>query len=113
MRIIHLGRRLGKTTRLIEWVERGKPTQMWPGWSRIILTPTMEEADTIRRTLRARGGKADTYRWVFSWGEWQRAQISAAQSLDLEVGIDNLDILLNNLIEGRGTVKVVTLDRVD
>lgn len=87
------GRRSGKTEHLIKWLASGKCVDFYPGWSRIVLTATLEEADQLRKgVLRERFPDEDTYRWVFSVQEWQHGHIPNRHAV--EIGVDNADLIL-------------------
>lgn len=89
MRIIVRPRRAGKTHELLEWVKQGERTDSYPGWSRIILTHTLDEAQRLRT-------REDMYyHQVFSIGEWQSARIGRWVP---EIAIDNADIVLADLL---------------
>lgn len=108
MKVIQLPRQAGKTNKLIEWIKEGHLIDSYPGWSRVILTSTIQEADMIRNTkLRLQRKEFDTYRWVFSFDEWVRAAVP--YSLGIEVAIDNVDMLLSYMLRGQGLIKVITL----
>lgn len=55
-------RQQGKTTALMEWLAAGHPVDGWPGWSRLVVVPTVDELLRITnahrdvdRRLRDRG----------------------------------------------------------
>lgn len=94
------GRRTGKTLVCIEWLKQGKPKRGYPFWSRVVVTPNISQADHIRDILRddpdLQDDMYDTYRWVFSLNEWQKAWRGHA---NLEgVYIDNAEYILQDLI---------------
>lgn len=97
------GRGQYKTTTAVEWVKQGKRTKKWPGWSRVLITHNMQEADRLRNTMREVLGL--DYHQVFFWDEW----IQSAHGLvggRVEVAIDNADIILNYLLTRRTHVSV-------
>lgn len=83
-------RRAGKTTEAVEWVMAGEPTDSYPFWTRVLLTPTIEAADQARRQFPALD-----YRQVFAWSEWRSARLGARP---VEVALDNADILIAQTI---------------
>lgn len=62
-----------------------------PGWSRVLLCPTIEAADRVRRDY---SDELD-YRQVFSWNEWRNARIGRQP---VEVAVDNADLLVAQFI---------------
>lgn len=102
-------RQRGKTTDLITWAKLGQKKQGWPYWTRIILEPTKAMADQLR------GGEPETnkygleYHQVFYWEEWLSAYRGRMHlRRDLEIGIDNVDVLLGHLLRGWGQIARVT-----
>lgn len=99
------GRRCGKTTKVIEWVEQGKRTPVYPFWTRVIVTPTAQEADRLRELLftRAEARGAPTglltegllYNQVYAAEEWRRAHIP--RDWIGEIAIDNAEWLLQTM----------------
>jgi hypothetical protein len=88
---INQGRGWGKTTKAIEWVKAGKRVPGYPGWSRILLVLSMEEANRLRNGPTA----PLDYRQVFYIEEWQRARRGRACPA---IAIDNLDIILFQMV---------------
>lgn len=86
MRVIARGRQAGKTHALIQWVKEGVETDSYPGWSRVLLTHSLEDAQRLRTQ-----GDLD-YRQVFSVSEWRTARIGRKP---VEVAADNADLLLS------------------
>lgn len=105
MEIIIGGRRCGKTTKCLEWVDEAERVQGYPFWNRILLTVSQREADRLRQALRRRArarGERDSagliYNKVYCVEEWQRTRVGAEE---VKVMIDNADLVLQDLI-GRG-----------
>lgn len=92
MKIYANGRQSGKTYRLIQWVKNGKKTDSYPGWSRILLCHSLDEAQRIRTQYDL------DYRQVFSVSEWQRARKGHEP---VEVALDNADLVLAMLLDQR------------
>lgn len=89
MKVIARPRQAGKTYELIQWLKGGERTDSYPGWSRILLCHSLEEAQRIRTA-----GQLD-YRQVFSVEEWRSARIGQKP---VEVAVDNADLVLASLI---------------
>jgi hypothetical protein len=109
MRIVQLGRREGKTHRLLDWVAEGTPCTPYPFWTRIIVTPDIHQADWLRDLLRrqAHEDRRDmAYNKVYAYNEWLHAHIGTGW--DGEIGIDNLDMLINNLFRHHISIATVT-----
>lgn len=92
MKVTVNGRQSGKTYALVQWVKEGVETDSYPGWSRVILTHTIDEA------IRLRADYDLDYRQVFSVEEWRSARLG---HLPVEVGVDNADLFLHRLIGQR------------
>lgn len=104
MRLFISGRQEGKTTRLIDWVKQGRKTQSYPGWDRIMLVPAMADADHIRRANNPHGLD---YRQVFCLAEYKAGKFGR---LPVEIGIDNVDLVLAALLDTRyDRVEVATM----
>jgi hypothetical protein len=90
-------RQEGKTQDLIDWVKQGVRTSHYPGWSRIIVVPDMEQAQ------RLRGGDPKTnkygleYHQVFYVSEWLHAYGTLDDPI-VEIGVDNVDMILARLL---------------
>lgn len=121
MKIVQLDRGRGKTTQLIDWLHFGQFRHGYPFWTRIIITPDINQADMIRSILHKMHDQDtgvcrleknpcthDPYRWVFSWDEWLRVSLGRSTE-NIEVAIDNVDMLLRMLIRGKGRLKILTL----
>ena len=89
MKVIARGRREGKTHALIEWVKEGEETDSYPGWSRVLLCHSLEEAQRIRTQYDL------DYRQVFAVNEWKTAHLGHEP---VEVALDNADIILTSLL---------------
>ena len=99
MKVLVMGRGAGKTHTLIEWVKQGVETKSYPGWSRVILTHSLDEAERLRR------GHGLDYRQVFEVGEWVRARLGRKP---VEVAVDNADLVLSALLRQRPEVIALT-----
>lgn len=106
------GRRWGKTTKTIEWVEQGKRVPHYPFWDRVIVTPTREEAIRLRDMLSKRAlerGDADPqglqYNRVYYAEEWQRAYVG--RDWQGEIALDNAEWLFTQMF--RQTPSLVTM----
>lgn len=110
MKVVILPRRAGKTRLLLEWVRAAERCDAYPFWTRIIITPDLKQADLLRDELRRSyiGNDGLYYNMVYAYEEWKTTQLGS--SWEGEVGIDNLDTLLNYLFGHRGSVSVVTLN---
>jgi hypothetical protein len=78
-------RQSGKTYALIQWVKDGEQTDSYPGWSRVILTDTIKEAQRLRNLYDL------DYRQVFSVREWQNARLGPKR---VDIAVDNVDLVL-------------------
>ena len=85
MKVIVNGRQSGKTYTLVQWVKEGEQTDSYPGWSRVILTHTIDEANRLRTLYDL------DYRQVFSVGEWGSARLGRKP---VEIAVDNADLVL-------------------
>jgi hypothetical protein len=90
--VIVNGRQSGKTYRLIQWVKEGEQTDSYPGWSRILLCHSLDEAQRLRTQYDL------DYRQVFSVSEWQHARKGRKP---VEVALDNADLVLGMLLGQR------------
>lgn len=90
MHVIARGRQAGKTHDLVQWVLLGKPTNSYPFWSRVLLVPTIQQANDVRRLYQDLD-----YRQVFSVREWQNARLG---SDPVQVSIDNVEWLLQEIV---------------
>lgn len=94
------GRGGGKTTHLVEWVRGGHELDVYPGWSRVIVTPTADIAKWTRSHFNL------ARRQVFSFDDW-RGSYGIGRSV--EVALDNLDMMLPDL---PGVIRRVTITGV-
>jgi hypothetical protein len=83
------GRQAGKTYDLRGWVKQGVETDSYPGWSRVILTHSLEEAQRLRTAYDL------DYRQVFSVEEWRSARLGRRP---VEVALDNADLVLAQML---------------
>lgn len=99
MQFLVTGRQAGKTWAAVEWVRRGKKTGQYPGWSRVLLVPTIQDAERIRRRERALNIPNEEqldYRQVFSYSEWKHARVPMRH--EIQVMVDDLDRLLSQIL---------------
>ena len=92
----------GKTTRLIEWVKQGERTNYYPGWSRIILVPAFHDAQRLRHGHNVYGLD---YHQVFTVSEFRDGKFP---SPGVEIGVDNIDLILHSYLGGAVTVGTMT-----
>lgn len=98
-------RQRGKTTDLITWVKLGTPTSHYPYWTRIMLEPTMQMANQLRGGEPATNKYGLDYHQVYYLQEWLGAYRGRTPNFrNVEVGIDNVDIFLQFLLEGQGKI---------
>jgi hypothetical protein len=102
MQVFVSGRQTGKTHLLAEWAKNGTRVDSYPGWSRIILTTDLREADRLRGPGNPFGLD---YHQVFSVTEWRNGRFRFP---DLQVGVDNIDIVLAGLLRSRVDVGTIT-----
>lgn len=103
MYVIVNGRQAGKTYALVQWVKDGERTDSYPGWSRVILTHTIADADRLRKDYDL------DYRQVFGVEEWRKARIGR---LPVAVAVDNADLVLASYL-GQMPSTVSITGRVD
>lgn len=90
-------RQRGKTTALIEWVKQGRKVNYYPGWDRIILVSSRQEADLLR------GGEPETnkygleYHQVYYLDEW-KTMWQGGVAGPITLGIDNVEFFLNRML---------------
>lgn len=89
MKVIVNGRQSGKTYQLIQWVKDGEKTDSYPGWSRILLCHSLDEAQRLRTQYDL------DYHQVFSVDEWRHARKGRKP---VEVALDNADLVLGMLL---------------
>lgn len=99
MKVLYWPRRSGKTTKLALWVKEGERTDSYPGWNRVMLVPTAQEALHVRQQY-----KLDSHQ-IFSFDEWRTAYARAFPAdARIEVAVDRAETLIHDLVMGRGTV---------
>ena len=99
MKVIVRGRQAGKTYDLVQWVKQGEETNSYPGWSRVILTHSIAEAERIR-------GLYDLdYRQVFSAQEWRTARLGRRP---VEIAVDNAEIILASYLRNHPAQIAIT-----
>lgn len=103
MRVIVNGRQAGKTYSLVQWVKDGEETDSYPGWSRVILSHTLAEADRLRRLYEL------DYRQVFSVEEWRSARLGPKR---VDIAVDNADLVLATYLQQMPSALSIT-GRVD
>jgi hypothetical protein len=93
-------RRSGKTTELIWWMYHGqKMPGTYPGWSRVIVTPSVQMAQVTKRMaakLRSdkEWGDLDLSHRIYSLHEWETAH---GVHPDVKVALDNMEFMLPRL----------------
>jgi len=103
MRVIVNGRQAGKTYALVQWVKEGEQTNSYPGWSRVILTHTIDEAQRLRGLYEL------DYRQVFSVSEWRTARLGRRP---VDVALDNADLVLASYL-GQMPAKIAMTGSID
>lgn len=99
LQIVLADRQEGKTTRLVEWLLQGHLTEPWPGWSRMLLVPTVREAVNLpeeyhwadlelRMHLGVPGGLGKI---ICSANEISSLRLHVGRNPDLEIALDNAD----------------------
>lgn len=83
------GRQAGKTYDLMQWVKQGEQTNSYPGWSRVILTHSLEDAQRLRTQYDL------DYRQVFAVSEWKNIRLGNGA---VEVALDNADLVLAQML---------------
>lgn len=99
MKVIVRGRQAGKTYDLVQWVKQGDETNSYPGWSRVILTHSIAEAERIRDLYDL------DYRQVFSAEEWRTARLGLKP---VEVAVDNAELILASYLRNYPTQIAMT-----
>lgn len=90
MKLIYRRRQGGKTYELVQWVKEGEPLDKYPGWSRVILTYTEQDAKRIRREYDLE------YHQVYAYRDLR--DMHGAHRHNFKVGVDNADLLLQQLL---------------
>jgi len=104
MRIIELGRSMGKTSQIVEWL-RGKK-------NRLLLVSENHEASRIGRKYSDIKDQVLSYRqWLDFNGGIQVSRIKVGEEKFCEIGIDNADQILEKLFAC--PVKVMTFNKSD
>jgi phage terminase large subunit-like protein len=114
VRLLVGDRQSGKTTALLDWVLDGEPCSGYPGWTRVLIVPTIADDRRLREMVGERAqreGKewADydfTHR-IYAWPEWAKAH---GVHPDTEVMVDGLDRLLSAAGFSRGRWAGFSLD---
>ena len=104
MKIVVWGRQNGKTTAAVNWVKEGTVRKEWPGWTRTLLVPDVHAAALLRRRYGLDEGQ------VMSWHEWRGAR---AIKRDVEVGIDNAEVMLAEIIGRYNHLGLLTINTED
>jgi hypothetical protein len=101
LRVYVAGRQDGKTLQTIAWLSLGHRIDIYPGWSRILLTVNEREADRLRKEY----GLDDQQ--VYPFRDWM-SRYKRGFARGLEVAIDNADMILQDLV-GDQRLAFVTL----
>jgi len=106
------GRASGKTQRLLDWVLQGVEADGYPGWSRVLIVPTMEQLEDMRERVRHRcvkGGiewaEIDFSHRIYAWEEWRTAN-RAVLNPETEIALDNVDFYFPSIF---GRLKIMSL----
>lgn len=91
----------GKTTTVMDWVQRGVLVPGYPGWSRVLVVPTMAMLDLLRRDYWS--SMEDFSHRVYGWPEWSHAHGVAETT---QVCIDNAEWLFPRI---PGHLSVITI----
>src|SRR5262245_2985468 len=102
LEVITGGRRCGKTTKSLEWVEQGSRTDSYPFWSRVLVVVNAQEADRLRAELRRRYRSRrqfdiatdSVYNMVYCVEEWRRATFGREP---VEIRVENADLVLYDM----------------
>ena len=99
-------RAAGKTWQAMAWVSHGERVRGYPGWSRVLVVPTIEQVQYLKDIGYWRRLEDFDHR-VYSLREWAEAR---GVNSDTEVCIDNLDLLLpSGLPRLPGRIVAVTM----
>lgn len=91
------GRRSGKTTKLLKWLEGAQRRPYYPFWDRVLLAHTTDRAQHLRIALRREAelkGVIDSglyYNLVYSYDEWKSIRLGG----DVMIGVDDVEFLIN------------------
>jgi hypothetical protein len=93
------GRGAGRTTALLEWVLEGRRCPGYPGWTRVMVVPTIQRELQLRKEIPQLVGLSfqafeDWSHRVFAFEDWQH---SANVSPPTQVMIDGLEDVLPGL----------------
>ena len=99
-------RQTGRTERLLKWMLQGYAIDEYPGWSRVVVCPTFRQVVWVQRRLRKHitDVPANTQRCpdaVWAKAVWVASTVSdrlRGSSHELEIGIDNFDALVSQLM---------------
>lgn len=97
-------RQTGKTTSAIAWVSWGEQTRNYPGWSRVLVVPTIARLDDIRRQWWGR--LPDLDHRVYTAQDWLNAR---GVDPTVEVCLDDLDAFLGMPVIIRGRIVAATI----
>jgi hypothetical protein len=90
VKVIARGRQAGKTYALVQWVREGEETDSYPGWSRVLICHSLDEAMRIHKEHDL------DYRQVFSAAGWKNARLGRTR---VEIAVDNADLVLMSYFE--------------
>lgn len=82
-------RQTGRTTQAFNWVSHGVEVPGYPGWSRVLLIPTLQRFEVHRETWWSQ--LEDYDHRVYELDDWIRAH---GVRSDVEVCIDDLDYVI-------------------
>lgn len=104
MKIIVWPRQAGKTTKLCQWVEEGERIDEFPFWSRILVVPTVSDANRVRIE---RGWTDLDHNRVYSFSEFRDMRAGA---LTVEVAIDRAEELIYQSLGRPARIAVLGFD---
>lgn len=104
--IIAGGRQSGKSHRLIEWLLAGEQVSGYPGWSRVVVVPDIQQEQHLKKVISTRCG-VDLPEWpdldighrLYHLQDWQTAH---GVNPETEVAFDNAEWMLPR-VPGRVT----------
>lgn len=102
MKLLFLGRRRGKTTKVVRWVKVGFRNSHF-SFSRVMLV--MNPAERVRIIAEY---ELDEHQ-VFTWEDWQRRVHGMPK--ETEVAFDNAEFILSNIAGGR-RIAMVTISKM-
>ena len=101
------GRQGGKTTAMIQWLLNGKPIDKYPYWSRVILCPTHEQVVYVTKRVHevtALLDEDDQSTWDIRKAIWSLEDLNSVRkhhgTRDIEVGVDNMELIVENILNG-------------